>query len=133
MKKLFVLTASMLALSAGGAYAQVQTSVIFQNGMNNEANVDQTGGEEGLSDIDQNGDDNLAEVTQTEDPTPGSNSFGTAANSATINQVGDMSRARIEQNSKNPGGNSNVATIDQTSSFDISGPDSTVPSGFANN
>ena len=69
MKKL-LLTASVLAVSAGNAFAQVapeapvtnfvppnvQLSDIVQTGDDNVATVDQTGGFEGVSDINQDGD-----------------------------------------------------------------------------
>jgi len=122
MKKL-LLTASILAVSAGSAFAQtvtpiapttnfvppdVQLSDITQNGADNTATVDQTGGSEGVSDINQNGEDNLAEVTQSE-VTGASNTFNTPGNVADIDQVGDNARARIEQTSTNAGSGSNEA------------------------
>ena len=92
MKNVLLYTASAAALAlAGPAAAQsLQNSDILQNGDDNVAVVSQTGNE-GMSDIDQNGDDNLAEVTQTENPTVGSNLFSVPSNDATINQIGNNS------------------------------------------
>jgi len=94
------------------------------------ATVDQTGGSEGVSDINQEGNDNLAEVTQSED-SGASNTFNTPANIADIDQVGGNARARVEQNNGDARGPSNTAVIEQ---FSYDGPDgSTVPSGYALN
>ena len=141
MKKL-LLTASILAVSAGNAFAQVtpeapvtnfdprgvQLSDIVQAGDDNVATVDQTGGSEGVSDINQDGDENVATVTQSEDP-DGSNEFSVPANISDINQQGNNTNAVVTQSNNNAGGSSNTARIDQ---FASDGPDtSTVPSGFA--
>jgi len=89
MKKLLILSASMLILSSGSAYAQlVQTSEIDQNGDGNNATVDQTLGQEGLSDINQVGDTNTADVTQSENLI-GSNIFTVPSNVADIDQIGN--------------------------------------------
>ena len=101
MKKL-LLTASILAVSAGNAFAQVtpdapvtnfappnvQLSDIVQTGDENIATVDQTGGSEGVSDINQSGDANVATVTQSE-TSGASNTFSTPANIADIDQIGE--------------------------------------------
>ena len=132
MRTLLITTASALALIATNASAQMmQSSTIEQIGAANTATVDQTGGEEGVSDILQEGAANLAEVTQSEDPN-GSNSFGTPANIADIDQIGDNARARVTQESDAAGGASNVATISQTSNGLPQGTTG-VPSGYSMN
>ena len=130
MKNVLFYTASAaaLAMATPAAAQSLQNSDVLQNGDDNMAVVSQTGNE-GMSDIDQNGDDNLAEVTQTENPNAGSNSFNVPANEAIINQIGDNSRARITQNSDNPGSNpGNSATINQESEAPAGNQ---VPSGYA--
>ena len=137
MKKL-LLTASVLAVSAGNAFAQVapeapvtnfvppnvQLSDIVQTGDDNVATVDQTGGSEGVSDINQVGDDNVATVTQSE-TSGASNSFNTPANIADIDQTGEASNATVTQNNGDARGPSNTAVIRQDAF-----PLATVPSGF---
>ena len=99
MKKLLVITASILAASAGSAYAQVapateQTSTIEQIGNGNLANVDQTLSQEGVSDIYQEGDNNQALVTHIEDAI-GNDTFGEPGNVSEIDQIGSDQFASI--------------------------------------
>ena len=97
MKKIFILTTSILGLSTSSAFAQLsQTSDITQTGLTNNATVDQTGGQEGISEIDQLGNTNLATVTQSENSV-GSVSFSVSANEADIDQTGNNQSASITQ------------------------------------
>ncbi|MGK7754270.1 MULTISPECIES: hypothetical protein [unclassified Roseovarius] len=133
MKRFLIPSASALALMAGASAALANDSTIDQIGALNTVNVDQTGGNEGVSDINQDGTGNLAEVTQSEDPN-GVPGFSVPTNMATINQLGGNARARIEQsNPDQPNAPTNTASIDQNSNGMPQNPPDGIPSGFSLN
>ena len=95
MKKLLILTASIVALTSGQAYAN--NSTVNQTGDENTATVDQTAGVEGMATINQNTDESTASIIQRDGP-PQSAGFSVASNVASINQNGDQFQdATIEQ------------------------------------
>ena len=118
MKRFMILTTSALAL-AGAAFAN--ESDIDQNGSDNTATVNQSGGNEGLATINQgatgNGPttDSEASIVQSESGGPSSPNFGIASNDGTINQTGTDMSAKIKQNAYDGTGQTNTAVINQAS------------------
>lgn len=98
------------------------TSDINQSGLNNDATVNQDGGNN-TSTINQNfrGSDNIAVVTQDGPPSNGND------NLSTINQVGSLNQAYVDQD------DGNISTIQQDGSGSIANVDQTGFSGSDDN
>ena len=113
MKKYFIPLLMLLVVSSA-AFAAVNTSNVNQSGVNNAADVTQTGAN--YSEVDQTGDDHAATIDQVGNsyrPYPGSwlymgadvDQYGGDGNEAHISASNGPHEARIDQN-----GNSNLAT-----------------------
>lgn len=88
MKKAFLISTSVLALSAGAAFAQTNSSNLYQNGSGNAASIDQTAGATGT---------NGSDVYQ------GYYNNGDAATNSTVSvmQIGGNTYSQIIQNDGN--------------------------------
>ncbi|MCL3880775.1 hypothetical protein [Marivita sp. GX14005] len=110
MKNLLLTTAITLGMT-GAALAN--DSTIDQIGLSNMATVDQTGGSEGISGIEQIGGSHQASVTQSDNPNNGTPNFNVASNTSNIYQEGSGAEATVNQTGDPNGNPGNVSTIEQ--------------------
>lgn len=111
MKKLLIVATSALAL-AGTASAQLsKTANVEQIGSSNLATVNQTAGNQAIAEIEQDGASNDAKIEQLDDA--GSGQFSTAANDASIKQIGAGALATILQSGEAAAVSPNTASIEQ--------------------
>lgn len=125
MKKLVILFAMVFAVSM--AMAQ-HTSTVLETGVNNSATITQgfDGGgaslEGNISFVEQIGDNNDADVTQT------NNGFGGQHHESAIYQTGNTNDASVEQRNAtgnafvDQNGNGNIANVLESGNFDLPHP-----------